>query len=189
MRIAPYFFILFLISYSCRPIKYSKREALDQAHYCLEKKHEIGSLATLRNPYFLQFAKTLSSDSIPNKSITDSITILSSEIDKLINNCIQSIEKLKTKHLDTRFFDATLEYFELNRKLEIQTNLLVNSLLNPNSDKIKEKEINLKVEILANQVLTEQVEYEKKESKFHFDNNIIQREVDSIVGIIKNKDY
>lgn len=167
--------------------EYSKEYALVQSFQCLKIKQEIGVISNLRNPYLLQLVEILKNDSIPDKSLTDTITILTIEINHTIIGSKELIENLKPKHKDTRFFDATIEYLELNEKLEAKTRLLFNSLINPNSDKNKEILLGEEVGTLAQRVLTEQTEYKKKESKFHNDNDIVQREVDSIVNIIKNK--
>lgn len=167
--------------------EYSKEDALVQSFQCLKIKHELGVTSNLRNPYFKQLVEILENDSIPDKSITDTITILSIEINRKMNNDKKLIESLKPNHKDTRFFDATIEYLELNEKLEAKTELLFNSLINPISDKNIEMVLGQEVTVLANRVLAEQTEYEKKESKFHNDNDIVQQEVDSIVSIIKSK--
>ena len=167
--------------------EYSKDDALIQSFQCMKIKQELGVISNLRNPYLLQLGEILKNDSIPDKSLSDRITKISIEIDRTINSGKKSIEDLKSGHKDTRFFDATIEYLELNEKLEAKNKLLLNSLINPNSDKNQEALLGQEVGTLTQQVMTEQSEYKKKESKFHNDNNIVQREVDSIVGILKNK--
>ncbi len=167
--------------------EYSKNDALVQSYECLKIKNELGVTSNVRNPYLKKLAEILQRDSIPNEKITDSITILSNEIKSQIKNGKELIVNLKPKHSDTRFFDATIEYLNLNEKLEDKTQLLFQSLINPNSDKNKEIMLGEEVDVLAQKVLTEQTEYKTKESKFHNDNNIVQREVDSIVKSIENK--
>ncbi|MDO5970586.1 hypothetical protein Q4Q35_12285 [Flavivirga aquimarina] len=183
-----FLFLIILCLQSCHEqSEYSKDDALVQSLHCLEIKQELGAISNLRNPYFKQLVKILESDSIPKKNVSDIIMILSIEINRSIENSKRIIDSLKPKHKDTRFFDATYEYLILNENLEAKTKILFNSLINPNSDKNKEKELGQEVETLALQVLTEQTKYKKKESIFHNDNNIVQREVDSIVSIIKSK--
>ncbi|MFY0715354.1 hypothetical protein J1D01_16960, partial [Seonamhaeicola sp. NFXS20] len=179
--------LVFCFLNCANPYKYSKKEALVQSFHCLNIKQDLGAKSNLRNPYFLQLAKILKNDSIPDKSITDMITVLTVEIERTINDGKKLIDSLKPNHNDTRFFDATWEYLDLNKQLEAKNRLLVASLLNPKSDKNIEIELSNEVEELAQRILEEQTEYVNKESKFHNDNNIVQREVDSIVDIIKNK--
>jgi len=173
---------------SCRiQPEYSKDDALAQSLQCLKIKQELGEVSNLRNPYLMQLGQVLRSDSIPSKRLTDKITEMSIEIDRTISNGKKSIEDLKPKHKDTRFFDATIEYLELNEKLEAKNKLLFNNIINPNSDKNKEELLGQEVGALTEQVMNKQTEYQKKESQFHNDNGIVEREVDSIISILKNK--
>ena len=182
------FIILVFCLQSCNlQSEYSKDDALVQSFECLKIKQELGEVSNLRNPYLMKLGEVLRKDSILDKSLTDKITMMSTKIDQTITNSKKRIVALKSKHKDTRFFDATLEYLELNEKLEAKNKLLFNSILNPDSDKDQETLLGQEVGTLTEQVMNEQTEYQKKESKFHEDNAIVQREVDSIVSIIKNQ--
>ena len=179
--------ILFCLQGCNAQSEYSKDDALIQSSECLRIKNELGVASNVRNPYLMKLAKVLQNESIPDKTLTDSIQELFIKIDDEIRNSKELIVKLKPKHRDTRFFDATFEYLEINEKLEEKTQLLFNSLINQNSDKNIETKLGEEVGALAQQVLIEQTKYETKESEFHNDNNIIQREVDSIVNSIERK--
>ncbi len=157
-----------------------------QSYYCLSIKHEMGVLSNKRNPYFLILAKNIENDITPNDSIINSIENISNEIKHKYKKHKDFINGIKKKHQDTRFFDATIDFLDTDEKLEIKTDSLVKSLINPKSDKDKEKELGEEVKKLAFNLTTEQNIYENKESDFHNDNKITQKEVDSIVNLIKN---
>ncbi|MET2985488.1 hypothetical protein [Aureibaculum conchae] len=166
--------------------EYSKNDALVQSFECLKIKQELGEVSNLRNPYLMKLGEVLRKDSIPNKSLTDKITMMSTKIDQTITSSKKRIVALKSKHKDTRFFDATLEYLELNEKLEAKNTLLFSSFINPNRDRDKEMLLGQEVGTLTQQVMNEQAAYKKKESEFHNDYAIVQREVDSIISVIRN---
>ncbi len=188
MKKIPFLILILFCLQNCNvQSKYSKDDALTQSFQCLEIKQELGVTSNLRNPYLMKLGEILKNDTIPDKSLTDAITTLSIDISNTITRGKDLIENSKPKHKDSRFFDATLEYLELNEKLEAKNKLLLNSLINPDSDKDKEMLLGQEVGTLTQRVLNEQTEYKKKETEFYSDNEIIQREVDSIVSIIKNK--
>ncbi|WP_298538022.1 hypothetical protein [uncultured Algibacter sp.] len=173
--------------FSCNKKNYPKYDALKQAHYCLSIKHEIGVLSNVRNPYFFQMEKNFNDDVEFDVYVIDSIKSISEKIKQRHKDWRVLIYDLKKGHADSRFFDATLIFLDIEKEVEIKTDSLFKSLINPNSDKTKEKELAQDVRSLVAKLEAEKVTYEKKESDFHNENGIKQSEVDSIVNLIKNK--
>ncbi|RED43716.1 hypothetical protein [Seonamhaeicola aphaedonensis] len=179
------FFVL-LSTFSCNK-KYLKYDALRQSHQCLSIKQEIGELTNDRSPYFFKMEENFQDDVEFEAAVIDSIKSISEKIMQKHKDWRVLIHDLKKGHKDSRFFDATLIFLDRERELEMITDSLFKSIINPNSDKAKEKELS---QVLLNLVAELEVEkkiYEKKESDFHNENGIKQSEVDSIVHLIKNK--
>lgn len=81
------FLVLLIFCFlNCKePLKYSKTDALVQSFQCLNIKQELGTISNLRNPCFFQLVEILKNDFIPDKSLTDKITVLSDEMERTIN--------------------------------------------------------------------------------------------------------
>jgi len=176
--------ILFTL-FNCKK-DYSKNDAIMQSYYCLSIKDEMGVLSNKRNPYFLILAKNIENEITPNDSIINSIENISNEIKNKFKKHKDFIKRIKTEHQDTRFFDATIQFLDTYENLEVKTDSLVKSLINPKSEKRKEKKLSEELQKLVTNLTVEQTIYINKESDFHDDNFITQKEVDSIVNLIKN---
>ncbi|WP_431162770.1 hypothetical protein [Flagellimonas beolgyonensis] len=166
---------------------YLKQDALKQSYICLKIKNDLGRLSNERKPYFFLMAKSIEEENEVSDSTINSIKRISSDINRKLATYKKMLQELKTNHKDSRFIDATLQFIEIDENLESQNGLLVNSLLNPESDMDIRKQLaeNLKIAMLK---MTEfQDEFKTRESKFHSDNSIFQKEVDSIVDVINRE--
>ena len=131
--------------------------------------------------------KGIENKTVINDSIKNSILILSKKINQqnIINK--QFLTKLKQEHSDIRFIEATIEFIEIGEDLEAKSKLLFESLLDSNNDKNRELKIGKEVRIETKNIALFRKQYEHRESKFHTENSISQKEVDSILKIIKNE--
>ncbi|MEO1485942.1 MAG: hypothetical protein AAFU57_09350 [Bacteroidota bacterium] len=167
--------------------QYSKQDALNQSRHCLEIKNDLGGLSNERNPYFLLIAANIENQLKVNDSIIFAVDRISREIDEKNLLYFEALLAVKSKHKDSRFIDATLEFIRTNQNLESKTYELVKSLLDSERNKEVEKKIIEDLRSAAKKMIEVQSNFLAEESKFHNDNGITQNEVDSIVRIIKNK--
>ncbi len=178
--------LFFLALIGCEN-NYSKQNALEQSHLCLEIKNELGGLSQERNPYFFLIAENLKNEIKVADSTINTVRRISNEIQEKDSMYKEKLLELKSTHKDSRFIDATIDFIQTNQDLEFKTDLLVKSLLNPKSDKDFEKKLANDVQVAAQKMTEFKSEYKIRESEFHNENNINQMEVDSIVDIINKK--
>ncbi len=176
-------FFTILVLLSCNA-DYSKHQAFEQVKVCLDFQMKTTQAFKKRNPYLKELTKDALDDKYTiDKSNFKLINQMSSDIDRVLNVNLSSIDSIQQQHSKNDLFMATAEYLVFMKKFNTELTLFLTLI----EDTIKHNEEDMSIEIgkIAKQSKIESNKWKESESEFYDKHNISQKEVDSIVNLIK----